>query len=161
MKIPPTLKRQINWTSLGSAFKPIPKNKQKEVLKWHSGFCGTRRKQAKSAECPGRHFPFESTDHILKCSAAGATKLWNDEMAQLHKWLLSNNAAPELAEAIINGLQSWRNNHPPGNKTYLLPHLNAAITTQSQIHAYAPKYWKQKFYYRFYHDRMETTYSTK
>ena len=167
MKIPPSLKRRINWTSLGSAFKSISKNKQKEVLKWHSGFCGTnatlfRRKQAQSAECPGCHFPSESTDHILKCAAAGATKLWNEEMDQLHEWMLRHDAAPELAKAIINGLHSWRNNHPPDTTTYSLPHLNAAVMTQTQIgwkgfiHGFLATEWEaaQSNYLQFKNKRI-------
>ena len=138
MKIPAELKTQVNQPSLGTAFESLSSNKKKEVLKWHSGFCGTnatlfRRKQSQTAECPGCHFPHESTDHILKCPATGATNLWNEELNKLHEWLIINDAAPELADSIRNGLSAWRNNHPQEQKTYSLPHLNTALEVQSKI----------------------------
>ena len=43
------------------------------------------------------------------------------------------NGAPQLIEAIITGLDAWRNNHPAQHKSYSLPHLSTAIALQNLI----------------------------
>ena len=138
LKIPQVLEETINWGSLSTAFLNIPSAKKKDVLKWSSGFCGTnetlfRRKQASSAECPGCQHPRETTDHVIKCPAAAATKVWDEAISKLKTWMLARNAAPELTEAILLGLQAWRNNHPALHHRYSLPHLTTAVNNQNQI----------------------------
>ena len=80
MKIPPYAEESINWQSLSSAFTSLPSTKKKEVVKWSSGFCGTNaalylRKQSTTAECPGCPHQKETTDHIIQCSASGASEV--------------------------------------------------------------------------------------
>ena len=162
MRIPQEISETINWQSLGSAFSELHPNKKKEVIKWNSGFCGTnaalfQRKQAMSAECPGCKHPLETTVHILRCPANGAKTSWDDAIDTLQKWLERKDAAPELAQAIIQGLNSWRNNTPMPRKRYSLPHLQTAIAQQNIIgwrgfiHGFISKHWEyaQSLYLQF------------
>ena len=153
MKIPRDAAQTINWPSLSLAFTELPKNKQKEVLKWHSGFCGTNAalklwKQSNTAECPGCNHPKETTTHIIKCKAPGATEIWNNEIEKLAQWMNTNKAAPEITEAVISGLEGWRNNQQPHTKRFNLPFLNIAIAHQNRIgwkcflHGFTSKYWE-------------------
>ena len=144
----------INWPSLSTAFSELSKNKEKEVLKWHSGFRGTNsalkmRNHAQSSECPGCNHPNETTDHVIKCKAAGATKIWNSKIEKLLEWMKANQGAPELIKAIKTGLIAWRNNQPNISEKYTLPFLNAAVDTQNSIgwkgfiHGFTSKHWER------------------
>ena len=167
MKIPKEVEQKINWNSLTIAFSNLPSNKKKEVLKWTSGFCGTNstlyiRKQAESAECPGCHYPNETTTHVIQCQAPAATAVWNEAITTLHQWMLSHNASPDLASAIITGLDAWRNNQPPSHRQYTLPYLAAAVDAQNQIgwrgllHGFTAKEWEhsQHLYLQFKSSKM-------
>ena len=166
MKIPLPIRSQVNWQSLGSAFTALTPTKRKEVLKWNSGFCGTnaallRRKQARTGECPGCNFPLEDTTHILTCKAPGATHQWNESITTLKTWLIQHDAAPELANAIIEGLTSWRNNHPMPRRSYTIPFLAEAVKMQSTmgwtgfLHGFLAIEWEhtQNNYLRFLNRR--------
>ena len=153
MKIPADQTKHINWVSIGTAFTNLAPSKKKEVLKWNSGFCGTnaalyRWKQATSAACPICSHSPENTEHILKCKSIGSTKVWDSSLKDLEKWLEQRNAAPELADAIIQGLRTWRNNQPMPVSRYSLPYLKEAIITQNQmgwtsfVHGYTANQWE-------------------
>ena len=153
MKIPPAFENEVNWKSLSTAFKLLTPNKKKEVLKWHSGFCGTnhmlfRRKQAASSACPGCNYPKETTTHILRCKSKGATSEWDNSIRSLQTWMRDQNAAPELIHAITTGLESWRNGHRTPSPRYSLPYLSIAFETQNNIgwggfiHGFTAKHWE-------------------
>ena len=138
LKIPQDVANTINWSSLGNAFCDLTKTKQKEILKWHSGFCGTNaalllRKQTTSAECPGCTHPNETTEHILKCKAKGATETWTASIRNLTTWMETHDAAPEIVTAITDGLNAWRSNQPTEQKRFTLPFLTNAINIQNRI----------------------------
>ena len=153
MRIPTHLRESVDWESIGNAFAKLPKNKQKEVLKWNTGFCGTgvallQRKHATSAECPGCHHPKEDTVHILQCPASEATKEWNTAVEKLEQWMKKNHGAPELIEAITTGLRAWRNNQPALHRKYSLPGLSTAVQHQNLlgwkgfVHGFVSTHWK-------------------
>ena len=140
---------------------------KKEVLKWNSGFCGTNAslfkwKQATSAACPSCSHSPETTAHILKCKAVGASELWEKALRELEEWMHQRLAAPELASAIINGLQAWRNNQPMIAERYSLPLLKDAVETQHRlgwrgfIHGFTAKQWAlaQSNYLHFKNSRV-------
>ena len=167
MKVPKQMVHTINWRSLSIAFSNLNPNKKKEVLKWLSGFCATNsmlylRKQATSAECPGCQHPNETTVHVIKCQTPSATAVWNEAISGLKRWMTSRNAAPELADTVIFGLQAWRNNYPALHRIYSLPYLTAAVTAQNQIgwrgflHGFTARDWEtaQHTYLQFKSSKM-------
>ena len=108
MRIPNNATHEINWDSLGQAFSKLPSTKQKEVIKWNSGFCGTnlslfRRQQSISAAYPGCNHPQETTDHTLQCQTSGATSEWNKAMEHLEKWMLEKTHSTRNC----NGDNKW------------------------------------------------------
>ena len=153
MTIPAEHSDNVNWESLGLAYKSLPAAKKKEVLKWNSGFCGTNASlfqwnQANSDACPNCSHSPEDTTHVLTCKATGPTKIWENSLRTLEEWMLQRQAAPELAKVIIQGLHAWRNNQPMQNNRYSLPLLQEAIETQhrlgwkSFLHGYTAKQWE-------------------
>lgn len=153
MNIPTTKSNDVNWKSLSIAFTNLPPNKKKEVLKWHSGFCGTnqmlfRRKQAASPACPGCQHNTETTEHILKCQASGATEEWKTSLEALKQWMEQREAAPELIHAITTGLEAWRNGQKLETPRYSLPYLSEAFEDQNEIgwkgllHGFTAQKWE-------------------
>ena len=59
----------------------------------------------------------------------------------------NKNGAPEPVEAIITGLQTWRDNQPARFRRFNLPHLNKAVTVQAQLgwqgflHGFTAVHW--------------------
>ena len=138
MNIPDSENSEVNWVSLSAVFKNLTPNKRKEVLKWHSGFCGTnqmlfRRKQSTTPACPGCNQEIETTEHILKCKTSGATAEWNNSMAALQSWMDKRDAAPEVTQAIISGLETWRSGDRIQTPNFSLPYLSEAFTAQNKI----------------------------
>ena len=167
MKIPLTLAAEVNWESLSIAFQKLPTGKRREVLKWHSGFCGTnlmlyRRKQAATSACSGCPHTKESTDHVLRCTSSGANLEWDTSIKALKKWMETKDTAPELMHAITEGLESWRMGHTLPPPHYSLPHLSRAFEHQNSIgwggfiHGFTSTHWEsaQDLYLQFKNRKM-------
>ena len=167
MKIPPDLNTQINWNSLGIAFSKLSTNKRREVLKWHSGFCGTNlmlfhRKQSTTAACPGCNNAIETTEHIIKCPTQSATIEWDQSIQNLESWLEQHDSAPEVTHAIISGLRAWRSNTPQTQHRFSLPLLADAVAIQNRLgwksflHGFTAIQWaqSQELYLQFRNKRI-------
>jgi hypothetical protein len=84
------------------------------------------------AECP-RCAAFENTAHVLLCPAPNATRQWDKSLANLRTWLTQARTMPDLANAIINRLRSWRSQTAPTPPTYNWPGVNDLILAQDSI----------------------------
>jgi len=50
----------------------------------------------------------EDKPHIVKCPQEQAMTKWNEAIAELTKWMKEMNSAPHLIQAMVDGLQAWR-----------------------------------------------------
>jgi hypothetical protein len=107
----------IDWELIGGAMKQVPLNRQIWILKHVTGFCATgnnmlRRKVRTSAQCP-RCVQDETPEHVWTCRGADTNAIWDKSLKNLKSWLLENSTHPEMAKAIIEYLDSWRNDTSP------------------------------------------------
>ena len=138
LKIDSNQRKNIEWTQMGLAFEEIPIERQKELVKWNSDFCGTsknlkRWKEQSHQRCPVCGHDGEDTHHILTCPHPDPKQAWNKTITSIKNWLLQQPTDQDLIDAIINHLQAWRNNQPPGNYKGQKRELLEAIDQQNQI----------------------------
>ena len=138
MKIDPSHKPTIDWEHMGKAFNEISKEKQKELVKWNSEFCGTsknlkRWKEQNHQKCPVCGFDGENTKHILTCPHPEAKTAWTKTISTLRKGLLQQSTSPEATEMIIENLNAWRENKPARNYNGPARDLREAIEHQASI----------------------------
>ena len=69
--------------------------------------------------CPNCSSPKETAGHLLRCKDAGRTKLFEDAVISLKKWMESHYTDPRLARAVSFFLQ-----HRDNRKFALLPGLD-------------------------------------
>jgi hypothetical protein len=123
---------------MGSAFKSIPNEKQKEIVKWNSEFCGTsrnlfRRGEQTHQKCPTCGHDGETTDHILRCPHPEAKKAWRKSVAALETWMMQQSTDPTLRKVILEHINSWRNLSTPQPNTHSTLKINEVIHCQSII----------------------------
>ena len=138
MKIDNSLHSSLDWQLMGQAFETINVEKQKEVVKWNSEFCGTSKnlkiwKEQTHQKCPICGFDGENTEHILKCPHPEATSVWGKSLRTLEEWLTQQSTAPDLIKIIIDNLRAWRVNRPSVEYSGSLPHLHTALRRQNSI----------------------------
>jgi hypothetical protein len=107
----------VDWDVIGGAMKTVPLNRQIWIAKHVTGFCATgnnmlRRKIRTTAQCP-RCLHDETPEHVWKCQDAEANATWENSLNSLKCWLQENSTHPEMSAAIIEYLDSWRNDRPP------------------------------------------------
>jgi hypothetical protein len=135
--IPANLIHTIDWDACQDAVKKLGLNRSLWVPKWLAGFAPVgkvlqRNKLQTHAECP-RCAAFENTAHVLLCPAPNATRQWDKSLANLRTWLTQARTMPDLANAIINRLRSWRSQTAPTPPTYNWPGVNDLILAQDSI----------------------------
>jgi len=69
-------------------------------------------KQCSSVECPRCGISPEDKMHITQCQAETVNTLWEEAINKLIKWMKAKQSAPQLVQALVDGLQAWRNNTP-------------------------------------------------
>jgi hypothetical protein len=108
---------RIDWEIIGGAMKQVPLSRQIWISKHVTGFCATgnnmlRRKVRTSAQCP-RCTQDETPVHVWTCHGHDTNAIWDKSLKNLKSWLLENSTHPEMAKAIIEYLDSWRNDTTP------------------------------------------------
>ena len=108
------------------------------AAKWHSGICGVgkwleRWKEQEHSKCPRCLQSGETVEHVLQCQHEDATQVWNSGLEELRMWILSNNAIPELAEALILRLAQWRNQQPLTELTHTNDQVKEIIMAQDSV----------------------------
>ena len=123
---------------MGDAFKLLLNKKQKEIVKWNSEFCGTsknlkRWKEQTHQKCPVCGYNGETTDHILRCPHPESKQAWKKSIAALENWMTQHSTAPKIISAIINNINSWRDNHPTQHYERPTASLHNVIQQQEAI----------------------------
>ena len=125
-------RKVIEWEPLGRAFESISKERQKEVIKWNSDFCGASEnlmmwKEQKHQKCPVCGFDGEDTEHILRCPHPEANNAWSKALINLGKWF-QQSISPDNGNISLENLPTWRD-RPPVHHEGPLPKLNLAVCT--------------------------------
>jgi ribonuclease HI len=157
-KVNPTQLSNINWTAIQKAMKTAPFNRRKFIVKHTSGMCGVGKftkiwKETETDNCP-RCGDYEDATHVWVCQNNDATLQWNKSLADLHKWMMTVKTDPDIAMAIIEHLDCWRNDIPTINRypNYIEQVLQAQlhIGWQQFLEGFTHKNWVeiQTTYYR-------------
>lgn len=88
LKIDQEGKTLVDWDQMDKSFSSISIERQKEVVKWNSEFCGTgknlkRWKEQSHQRCPVCGIDGEDTEHIMKCPHPTARTAWNKTIQKL------------------------------------------------------------------------------
>jgi hypothetical protein len=142
----------VDWDAIGGAMKAVPINRQIWITKHVTGFCATgnnmlRRKIRATAQCP-RCSHDETPEHVWKCQGADANDIWDKSLSSLKSWLQENYTHPEMSAAIIEYLDSWRNDRSP-NLRIFQAWIEPAVSHQSVLgwrnllEGIPSKYWQE------------------
>jgi len=95
-----------------------------------------------SDSCPHCGQALEDKAHITRCTQAEASLTWQQSLKQLEKWLQESNTAHKLLEAILWGLQQWRDPHrnidPPEGQFFI---NQTAIRWERFLDGWLAKSW--------------------
>jgi hypothetical protein len=75
------------------------------LLRWKNG---SSNWSTNSDQCP-RCEEIETSEHVWVCKNHETDKLWDNKMAELRNVLNQSGTAQSMINAIIDGLQGWRN----------------------------------------------------
>ena len=103
----------IDWDSSYTAMKAMNQGQRREFIKHNSSLQATnknmlRRKQRETEACPRCSAPIEDSKHLITCSHAEATALWNKSLQAIKFWLQEQKTDPDIVHILISRLQSWR-----------------------------------------------------
>lgn len=134
MRFGPYKPQDIDWDSFGAAMKAIPTARQHWISKTITGFCATgrmmrRRRERETDACPRCGEP-EDVEHVW-CCGYDTEALWNKAINDLRVWMDDNSTHPQMRDAIIHGLNSWRSGTAETFST-LIPWLQELTTKQQQ-----------------------------
>jgi hypothetical protein len=158
--IPHHLIHSIDWEACEDAIKLLGLTRSLWIPKWLAGFAPVGKVQQRNmfqdhAECP-RCSAFETTAHVLLCPAPQAQRQWDSSLSSLDQWFVKALTLPDLRNAIITRLQSWRNQDgEPQAPSYNWPGVNDIVRDQDAVgwrafleggvlHAWAAK--QQEYY---------------
>ncbi len=138
--IPQRLIHSIAWDAGKDAIRQLGLNRTLWIPKWIAGFAPVgkvlhRNNIQDHTECP-RCTAFEDTEHVLLCQAPNAHRQWDATIANLDTWLTKALTLPDVQEAILSRLRSWRTGvHPVvyPQPTYNWPGVNELVTNQDTI----------------------------
>jgi hypothetical protein len=87
------------------------------MTKHTAGMCGVGKfmmkwKERDNPNCP-RCGQFEDAPHVWKCTGCDANLVWKKSLEQLSDWLSSVQTDPDVQDAIIAYLNSWREDSIP------------------------------------------------
>jgi len=74
-------------------------------------------KQCSLAECPRCGTSLEDKAHITQCQTESVNTLWDEAINELTQWMKVEQTAPHLVQALVDGLQAWRQNSPVVEET--------------------------------------------
>jgi hypothetical protein len=125
----------VNWPAVQDALSTSPLSKRLFITKHAAGMCGVgkfmaRWKKRDTSACP-RCGAFEDATHVWKCRGEDADRVWKQSLDHLKDWMASHDTDPDLANLLLDMLQSWRDDTPcPGQIPYGLQLL---VTRQSEL----------------------------
>ena len=127
----------VDWQATADAMKSMPRARQHWMTKQASGFCATgkmmqRRGEWKTAKCLRCEEEMEDSEHVLRCSGAGAKEQWQEGIKSLRKWTAEQGTACDISAAISDGLQAWYNNETPDLDGYSTE-IQEVMKLQSKI----------------------------
>jgi hypothetical protein len=136
--IPQNLIRSIDWEAGQNAIRLLGLNRALWIPKWLAGFAPVGKVQQRNgiqdhAECP-RCAEFETTEHVILCQAPNAKRQWDANIAKVTQWLTKAQTLPEIQQAILSRIQSWRNQDERFMApNYRWPGLNTLVLAQDSI----------------------------
>jgi hypothetical protein len=104
----------VLWPRLGKALDTMTLQRRLFVSKHTAGMCGVGKFQKlwgkrESNSCPHCGLP-ESAQHVWTCQDPSVSQIWLQSLTKLQRALHKINTDPDLVNAIILYLNSWRNN---------------------------------------------------
>jgi hypothetical protein len=131
----------INWGAIGQAMSQSQRSKRSFVSKHTVGMCGVgkfmvRWKERVSPNCP-RCGQLEDASHVWICSGCNSAEIWEKSLEDLEQWMSSVSTDPDIQDAILQHLKSWR----AGNTT----HINTAHDLQDLIQMQEQMGWQSFF----------------
>jgi hypothetical protein len=99
-----------------------------------------RMKQWSTTSCP-RCGEEETAEHVWTCQYPGANDLWEKAIEDLKTWCRREGTMPAIIEAVVNGLNGWRNNTDISQDRYYLEDKDVA----SAFHTQSQAGWKHFF----------------
>ena len=135
--LPPDVLRTIDWDACGSALGSLKFNERRRLIKHATGHFGIGAKMLQWGfwdhdECP-MCSERETPQHVMKCKDRRSTTAWDATILKLENWLIKKDTDPEITEAIIEHLVSWRNDLPSPSLTKWTGDLHDALLNQCQI----------------------------
>jgi hypothetical protein len=106
-----------NWDALGKAMEESPRSRRFFLTKHMAGMCGVGKfmmkwKEHDNPNCP-RCGQFEDAPHVWICTGCDANLVWKKSLEKLSEWLSSVQTDPDVQDAIIAYLDSWREDSIP------------------------------------------------
>ena len=104
-------------------------------------------KHQKHSKCPRCLTDNETTSHVLRCPEASAQTTWQTEMDNLHTWIIEKKGSEEMAQAIIEYLNSWHHDSAISDIQVYSSRLQDALQQQNQIgwQSFLEGYWSIKW----------------
>jgi hypothetical protein len=107
----------VDWVLLDAIFSSLPLTDKRRTIKMASGHLGVGRKMLlwgfqPTDECPRCDAPDETNIHVLCCPDPRACDQWEVSIEELQDTLIEFQTDPQVARAILQGVQSIRSGHP-------------------------------------------------
>jgi hypothetical protein len=151
-----------NWEALQKAMEESPRPCRIFIMKHSAGMCRVgkfmhRWKEHDYPNCP-RCGQFEDAPHVWLCKGCYTSSVWTASLDKLQDWMTSVQTDPDIQDAIINYLNSWRNETTPSNPPL---HIAELLQTQTTVgwhmffEGWIPVSWEesQQVYYRLLRSR--------
>jgi len=81
--------------------------------------------------CPCCGHP-EDTNHVMRCTGAGATEMWTEQVNVLTIWMTEANTHPLLQDTLLANLQRWCQGLPPVT-AHAAPKIQQMLESQTLI----------------------------
>jgi hypothetical protein len=103
----------MDWVGIQSAVKTIPRHRRQWMTKHSTGFCSVGKMAQQiglrdTDQCP-RCEETKTAEHVWRCKHPEANQRWEESMDNLRAHLGSMQTPATTINAIIEGLQGWRN----------------------------------------------------
>jgi hypothetical protein len=123
-----------NWDALHKAMEESPRPRRIFIMKHSAGMCGVgkfmhRWKERDNPNCP-RCGQFEDAPHVWLCKGCDTNSVWTSSLDKPQDWMTSVQTDPDIQDAIINYLDSWRNDTTPPNPP---PHIDDLLQAQTTL----------------------------
>ena len=129
---------KTNWKAQKQALKEQPKGKRRWWCKHCTRWCGVGRsmflrKEWDHDRCPLCGLEEETTVHMMKCTKEGATETFAEGMERLDLHMTEQQTCPQLQQAILDGINSWRDATPRPRPNNIPYQLRWALQDQDRI----------------------------